>query len=262
MFEALEGDSRAVRTFFECLLGARFLVPERHQDRPLSDTPPYPNDLLNILGIKAPGRVIVPIFTRGELIEGWCGVALRHRTMGFAELLAIMPDEWWLCLNPGAEVEKEISPWELGLLKSGPQVIDELIAEFESENSAPTVQIRAPGDTEYGELRRGLLDYAAGEPQVARLFLLREEGGEHREPIVLVGVECFSSERPVLDRIKGTVEAEAARGLIGGEAARILVGGKETNNFALTLFRNAEPLFTREAPATPGLWGKLRSVFR
>ena len=137
-----------------------------------------------------------------------------------------------------------------------------MLVEFESENSAPTVQIRAPGDTEYGELRRGLLDYAAGEPQVARLFLLREEGGEHREPIVLVGVECFSSERPVLDRIKGTVEAEAARGLIGGEAARILVGGKETNNFALTLFRNAEPLFTREAPATPGLWGKLRSVFR
>lgn len=262
MFEALEGDSRAARTFFECLLGARFFVPERHQERPLSDAPPYPNDLLNILGIKAPGRVIVPIFTRSELIEGWCGVALHYRTLGFSELLSIVPDEWWVCLNPGAEVEKEISPWELGLLKGGPQVIDELIAEFESDNTAPTVQIRAPGETEYGELRRGLLDFSSAEGEVSKIYLLREEGGEHREPTVLIGVECFSSERTVLDRIKGLVEAEAARGLIGSESARVLVGGTETNNFALTLFSKAEPIFKREAPLRGGLWGKLKSVFR
>lgn len=267
MFEALEGDSRAARTFFECLLGARFFVPERHQDRPLSDAPPYPNDFLNILGIKAPGRVIVPIFTRSELIESWCGVTLRFRTIGFAELMAIVPDDWWVCLNPGAEVEKELSPWELGLLKGGPQVIDELVSEFESENVAPTVQIRAPNDTEYGELRRGLLEYAATEPEVAKIFILREEGGEHREPIVLVGVECFSSDRRTLDRVKELVEAEVARGLIGSDPARVMVGGKETNNFALTLFSKAEPIFTRGAPATSarkglGLWAKLQGILR
>ncbi|MFM1847376.1 MAG: SseB protein N-terminal domain [Pseudomonadota bacterium] len=258
MFDALEGDGRAARLFFERLLESKFFVPERHQDRVLSDSPVYPNDLLNVLGIKAPGRVIVPVFTRSELIEAWCGVSLRHRTIGFPELLKILPDEWWVCLNPGAEVEKEISPWELGLLKGGTGVIDELIEEFNAENAAPTVQIRAPKEGEYGELQRGLSNVAENEKEIARLFILREDGGESRAPIVLIGVECFSSERRVLDRIKGEIEAEAARGLIGGDSARVLVGGKETNNFALTLFSRAEPFFAREAPAPRGLWGKLK----
>ena len=261
MFDALEGDGRAARIFFERLLEGRFFVPERHQERALSDAPPYPNDLLNILGIKAPGRVIVPIFTRSELIESWCGVALHHRTLGFGDLLAIIPDGWWVCLNPGAEVEKELSPWELGLLKSGAQVIDELIEEFNSDNTTPTVQIRALESGEYEDLRRGLVAYGEGEPEIARLLLLREEGGESRTPTVLIGVECFSSERKVLDRIKAQVEAEAARGLIGGDGGRVWVGGKETNNFALTLFSRAEPLFLRSNQVKPSLWGKMKGIF-
>jgi hypothetical protein len=267
--EALEGDARCQRVFFEVLLGSTVVVPERNQARPLSDAPRYPNDLLNVLGVQHVDRVVVPVFTEADIIERWCGNRLRSRSLRFVDLLASIPDDWWIGVNPGGDVEKELSPWELSILRRGPQGIDEIVEDLTADVLDPTVRIRAPKEDEYGELKRLLLDFGERSVDVARIFLLREEGGDARGAVVLIGVEGFSSESADLERLKRETEAVAGGGLIGSDPARVLVGGRETNNFGLTIFRTVEPIYERRGGHDRSLshslrrtWSRFRGKFK
>ena len=217
--EALDGETRAQRGFFELLLGSSVVVPERNQPRPLSDAPQYPNDLLNILGVQHVDRVVVPVFTEADIIERWCGNQLRYRRLRFGDVLATIPDDWWICVNPGGDVEKELSPWELGVLRGGVEGIDEILEDLTADILDPTVRIRAPKEGEYVELKRLLVEFGERTAEVARIFLLREEGGDGRGAVVLIGVEGFSSVAGDLERLKSDTEAVAGRGLIGGDPA-------------------------------------------
>lgn len=256
---AIDGDASAQRRFFEVLLEATLVVPERHQPRPLTDSPRYPNEFFNVLGLQHGERVVVPVFSRADGIERWCGNPLRHRMLRFSDLLATIPDEWWVCVNPGGGVEKELSPWELGLLRSGRAGIAEIVEDLGAATATTTVEIRALKDGEYPELRRLLGEFATSCIDISRVFILREEGGGERTAVVLIGVECFTSDQPGLDKVREEVGVVAGRGLIGAEPFRVFVGGRTTNNFKLTLFAQAEPVFQRAEPVARGWWQRLWS---
>jgi len=255
---AAAGDSAAVRRFYTALIAGPLFVPERQQERPLTDSPRYPNDFVNILGVQDRERVVVPVFSDASLIEQWCGVQLRYRSMSGTQLFQLLPDGWWLTINPGAEVEKEISPWEVDLLRGGTASIGALAEELEAERASSTVQLQVPGPDEYAGLREALAVIAPTLPELKHLFLLREVG---QRTWLLVGAEVEAG-REVAERIGATLQAEANRAQIGAEPVRVLAGGTDDRTMILGLFKRTAPFYTaaRGAAPTPSGGGVLSRI--
>src|SRR5262245_14534021 len=107
MLLASDGDENAARSFYSLYLTHNFIVPERYQDYQLNHVPSYPNDFVNVLGVQSDSRVIVPAFTDLALLKDWCHQELRYKELTGSKLLELMPADWWICINPGDEVEKE-----------------------------------------------------------------------------------------------------------------------------------------------------------
>lgn len=251
---ALAGNREAAAEFYRALLAGPLFVPERYQSQPISLSPQYPNDFVNVLGVQDADRVIVPVFSDPSLIEQWFGSTLVFKTVSGHELLPLIPEGWWACIDPGEETEKELSPWELERMKG--EEIAEIIEEIFSEVGDDLLEVAPLGENEYPELRSSLLAAAQAEAIVRRVALLKERraGTEEKEERILVGIETSTAPAAKLRELENTLKPVVARCLIGAEPARIFAG-EPADNPVLGIFRSTTPLFERKS----GLWASVKS---
>jgi SseB protein N-terminal domain len=126
-----EADDHLIEPFLDALFDSTLAVPIRTSFSELTRGVVYPNEFLSVLAVKASDeKITIPLFTRAELTLAWCGATLECRMMTWSSLLALVPDSWWICLNPGQEVEKEFSPWEIELFKKGRESLPEIAEEL------------------------------------------------------------------------------------------------------------------------------------
>lgn len=241
---ALHGDRRAALKFYQYFLAGPLFVPQRQQDMPLSDAPSYPDPFLNVLGLKGSEHVTVPVFSRPELIREWCGNSLKFRILSGRELTGLLPKEWWICVNPGLEIEKELSSWELDCLRAGDAGISAVIDElFDGEQGAP-MEVMPVLPEEYQRLRETLIRISQQFKEVSRIFLLKEEGRDlDGEPLrhVLVGVEHPKLPLPRALEIRAYFKAASEEALIGSDSVRLFCGSREDNPI-FGIFAGFEPL--------------------
>ena len=263
MQEALAGSREAARAFFKLLLEAPLFVPERRQEQPLSNAPRYPNEFFNFLGVQDRQRTVMPAFTDPDFIRAWCGNALAFRETSFRSLAAILPEEWWLVVNPGRAVEKELSPWEIARLKEGAPAIEEVLDEIFAPATAETLDLRPCAADEYPALRAALRRAGAETPALSRIYLLREEGRDpDGRPLerLLVGVEAREAAPDEIERLRVMIRDAARPFLIGGEELKVLAGRDWRASPAFGLFKDAPPLYAR--PRLAALWGCCRRRLR
>lgn len=246
---AVSGDKDAAQVFLDLFLAGPLFVPERHQPSPIAGAPKYPNDFAWLLGVQDGDRVIVPVFTDAQLIEEWAAAPLTFRTVPGKAILDAMPEEWWLWLNPGSDVEKEFSPWEIGELKLGPSSFATVLAEIFPEEIVEPLTLTQVDTNSYLELKRALIEFAEQDPRIVKLFILQEEGkdfeGELRTQL-LVGVEAGVKSSNEVDQLRDAIDAHAAPTQIGGETLKILVGKDVTDGLYLSIFKDSQPFFTRK----------------
>ncbi|MCB0331890.1 MAG: SseB family protein [Bdellovibrionales bacterium] len=255
-----EGDKDAARLFFEEFLASSVVVPERYQSQPLSDSPRYPNDFFNLLGIQAgESKAVIPVFAREVLIEEWCGQHLQAQTMTGAELLERVPEEWWLTLNPGSEYGKDFSPWELEQLRGGTEQIPALIDELFPAYIAEQLEVKPLDSTEHEALIEALKEVASSLPELYALYALDQSGqtsdGEELS-LLLVGAEFTDSTTTSEAQVaRDQIESTAQKALIGANPVRLYTGTTSNRELTLGIFLKTEPLFTRQKPQ--GFLGKL-----
>jgi hypothetical protein len=260
MFDAFEGKKEGAVQFYNEFLAGPLFIPRRHQDHSLSDQPSYPNDLLDLLGLQAKERVIVPVFTAPELIESWCGIALKWRAISGKDLIQLLPDEWWITINPGLDIEKELSPWEIKQLTSGIDCIPELVEELFLENSFDSFNVAAVAPTEYPELCQALSEAVKEIPQVKRVVLLREERTEEDQITsqLVVGVELDPTKDDHIKLINLKIRSVIDPFQIGSTPIRLRIA--DTNSLILGVLNNSTHVYERQKGSLLGrFFGKASS---
>ena len=249
---ALEGDREARRAFFTAFLSGPLFVPERTQDTLLSHQPAYPHDLVTVLGIQDGERVVVPVFSSADAVAAWFGKELKFKTWTGERLVGIAPDGWWLALNPGQEIEKEISPWEIQQLRSGAAAIDSILEELgdDGEKVVRPVELVTPAPDELPMLREKLVAFANTDERVRALYLLKERGKDLDDndiDTILVGADVTSRSLADLDALRAALRNTAELQMIGGDRLRVSVGAG-IESLALGVFKSSTPFFQRERP--------------
>ncbi len=262
MRSALEGNVGPVEAFLRAFLDGTLYVPEREQAQKLSDSPRYPDPFLNILGIQDKERVVVPVFTRPQLILDWCGNELRYRTLRSIELLKILPEEWWLCINPAAEFEKELSPWEIEQLRSGERGIPAIAEEIVQQQTIEPLEIQPVRESEFPAVVSETRTFAAKEPAILRMFLVRHIGkdvDEQKLQKLFLGVELAPCPQDRATSIQAEIQALVDRCQVGSDHIAVNASGSGTADLTFGFFANSSPYYIAPGNAAQSMWQRLRA---
>ena len=247
---ASASDPSALRRFYETLFLAEFFVPERFQGVALSDTPSYPDQFFNLLGLRAESHTVVPLFSRPELIEQWCGNKLSYRALSLKSIVELVPAEWWLCVNPGMEVEKEFSPWEIEKLRSGPESIAEIIDDLVLEDTPLEFEIGALAADQEPRLLQFLLEELPRRSIIERAHLIVERSssaeGEKMERYVLA-LFCSTHDDAALRATRREIKHLCDTLLIGSWPLRVIASEVENPDPISAMCSKIPPFYTKRS---------------
>lgn len=259
MSHSSEGDVDAQREFYKLLTTQKLFVPKRRQSRPLSDSPDYPNELIDILGVQGKDRIVVPVFSNPELIEAWSGVPFEYRALTLLDLKAIVPEGWLIVLNPGQEVEKEITPWELSRLLEGGSAVDEVLEDLGADGNRDGFKVEGVDPHEFPKLFEVARNFFEEETEIDSIYWVKE----HRltrvgvpEVALLLALEAGSRSTdiaPLQKKFRRIIE----RAMIGDLPFRVLESDAAGESFQRQVMSHYPPLAQRT-----DLWSRLRRMLR
>lgn len=154
LIKAANSDNKSdIATFYRTLLQSQVFLP------PSTSFETENEQNHDFLVIQSKTRFCIPIFTTQESVAAWSGNDLAVITKDFKALLWLIPDQCSLHLNPGQDIGKEFSFWEIEQLRKGEQAIDEIIEELDLE-FLPDVNIRTAPELPATVMQRilGMLD--------------------------------------------------------------------------------------------------------
>ena len=260
---ASEGDGLSLQKLLLGVIAGPLYIPDRNQPRKLSYQPEYPNDFVSIMGVQDKERVVVPVFTSADLIEPWFGSELQFKQFSGTQLFSILPEDWWILINPGQELEKEISPWEISRLKEGEPGIKEVLEEIAQEDAiVQTIELKQIQESDFSELKTKLTEFASARDEILKLYMLLEkslttDGGSIEQ--ILVGIECKKNVKDI-EKIKDEAGQLCSINLIGNLGAKVRAG-VSGNNIILGVFKDTVPFYTTKASAG-GILGAITGFFK
>ncbi len=259
LFQSSQGDAVAAREFLQKLSDVSVIVPERFQQKPLSDAPNYPNEFFNLLGIKDQERNTIPIFSREELLAIWSGLELSFRVIQFQDLLAMTPDNWWIVLNPGQEVEKEFSPWEIKKLSEGPAAVEELLEDLLVQFEQDPLALSPINPDEHRQLREDLLKLAHKFSQINKITLVRSAADAESENsgriLIAVLLDADNTDISIIKQeLKPLCELQ-----LGAEPAFQILWIKPEDQLQQKLVESFEPIFLKKTNIP--LIKRLKNIF-
>jgi hypothetical protein len=241
---AIDGGAVEIKAFYTALLSTNLFIPDRNQKIPLQTWVTYPNPFMNLMGVSDGERSIIPVFTEQAYIKAWCGRALSYQEMPGKKLLDLAPLSWWICINPGCDAEKEISPWEISHLRGGAEGIDVVVAEIiaqREEDALPEVEEIPAAD--FKPLIAELLKIGKEYPQILSLRALLQRRESNQQEI-LIGCEVL--ELRTKRTLHKAITDRVAQFSIGELPIKIIIGNSLTMDPALALLAAVEPLYVQK----------------
>lgn|GEM_PF-4742107 len=242
------------RAFYLALLSARILIPLRESSPDggsalVSNLEVAPADLnhLNPQLVQEGDKQILPFFSDLSRVELWSQEPVAVTEMPFSMLLNLASEDLWLHLNPGDEIGKEFSPWELARLRHGREAIDEILGEI-ADPTGESVEIdRQPAELE--QLRYHLTLVVESFPEISEAFLISARFLDDEPSRVIVGFRGIDSQVRIAAERLAHLRQETiilARKFLGHESALIIVANvddrKDPN---AALFDETTPFFFR-----------------
>ncbi len=261
MERVLQRDSSALEAFYHELFKMDFLIVDRAQRAPLSDQPEYPSEFFGALAVKDKERNVVPVFTRADLIEEWAGAPLNFKSISSKALFELVPKGWWACLNPGTEVEKDFSPWELEQLRLGESSIKEIVEELARANDEVDFNLEPLKQDSYASLFRVMREFGCRYDSCLKIYAAREfssDHDDHQTSRILVGLihsETGETTSALIRNLKETLSRE----LIGDEFVRVVAQGPGENDAVISALRLTPPVYERASRA--GIWHRIVGMF-
>lgn len=260
MARAQAGERQAAKCFYELLLKSEVYTAERFQTVSPSHQPEYPNDFFNHLAVKGKeDTVYVPFFSQREFALEWFETELKLRSSSTAELLKAIPADWHLLFNPGQEIEKDFTPWEIGQLNQGVESVDEILDELFEESELKPLNIEVPAANDYPTLIEELRKFATDRPRISMIHVVKEnlakpETGEYQSRAI-VGIRFTDFDRQVFDEATNL----ARRAQIGNDQVKVFSINSDSKDNLFSLLEKFPPVFERPAEnLLKRLLGRLR----
>lgn len=247
---AYEGSQACIKSFFELFLVSTLYVPERFQDQPMSDQPEYPNDFFNLLGVQDSAKSCIPCFSSPDLIVDWCGEELKHKEISGSDLVSRAPENWWIVLNPGEEIEKEFSPWEIERLNQGSENIPELVEEILPNDQVEPLSIQPLEPDSYPKLKEKLIKLAESTEAVSGIYMVKEiivQDDDSVNERLLFGIKFSNTEEQDppknLEIFSSLIEQE----LIGDLPFTMYSNSDNQTSIKIGLLEQFEPIYLRKS---------------
>jgi hypothetical protein len=228
MEESTSGDRSTLESFYTEFLECDFIIIKRASQAASPREPRYPTEFFPFLGIRGGDKTWLPIFTGPVALNEWSTQEMESQTITGREVLERIPNEWWLALNPGSEISKEFSPWEISTLRSGPDGI-----KAAAEDQMPSLVL----EQEYSDLKESefpgvstaIKEIGAEHPSISFIKAAKETSvdsdGKAVTEKVLVGVSCDTGTPPGdLERIRTACLGKLSLLFIGGIDFDVLAG--------------------------------------
>lgn len=265
--ESTAGSAEALNRFYQTLLETEIVVPDRSNTDSLKGSvgADYPRSSIPWFAIKGKisdseqssgdeERNIIPFFSAVGGIEVWCGRQLTNSLVLFKSFIQSVPDDWWLCLNPGHELEKEFSPWEIGLLKQGVEAIPEIIADWQDQLEPRSANVEPLADDKYPLVIKCLKDFGMAEKSVRAISALLEtsqtEDGEFRS--ILIGCEATGVNETELIELTDRLNNVLRLTTIGEDPFRVFSSSEDHPDPFFSIFNYIPAVFEREEDSTNG----------
>ena len=145
-----------------------------------------------------------------------------------------MPKDWWLILNSGQFVTKELSPWEIEALQSADEAsIEELVKENVLSETYTRPEYLELEETELNEISTLLRNYGQNSQTIRAIKIAREyTKDEDERPITAIHlaleIQEVTKQQSLQERMELTALVE--KHYIGRERVTVLYGmlGEET----------------------------------
>ncbi len=185
----------AAAEFFRLLMKSTVFLPVKSE--PKSGVPilgQLETRDLGFLTVLSDGEEILPIFSEADFVGDWADRELFYAECEFRKLIWLIGESTVFHLNPGQEVGKEISRWEIEKLRNGEAAIEEIVAELEGAGDEDLLV--QPAGPEFDPFRKKLLPILeiASELELAFLVLLSEEESARTSPALGVKYSADISE--------------------------------------------------------------------
>ena len=194
--KAFNGAESDVRTFYSSFLHTTVFVPSRFQDFIIHNACKiYEEELNYILGIENTTHLkdsdlenspyFVPVFSDLSKLKEWFKKDIKYHEILGEQLFKATPDTWSIFLNPGDEINKEFTPWEISIMKKGEEYISEIIDEIYSLDK--TLQkdeeflIEEVLESELEILKWNLIDFGKKSEKIQRIFLAYQQSEKQSE---------------------------------------------------------------------------------
>ena len=269
---AADGEETELRRFFEALLSSSvFVVMKVGFTRDSVNRAPVIGEshlaALGFLTVQYEGVEALPIFTEEAFANHWTEAEVPVERKDFATLLNLVGNSW-MYLNPGQEVGKEITSWEIEQLRRGVAAVPDLVQELIEGEMGPTFEVRAGEEYFPGFVEKlGSIFELAPELNEAYFAAMFED--DSQSPIPTLGLSYRNITSDKRNYLREEMK-QVSEDVLPGHTQLFLVDdleSKESPNWRL--FEGISP-FYRSATATsaaaksaekPSIIGKVRSLF-
>lgn len=203
--EVAQGKIALAESFYLELLKSSVFVPESAQAQANDESKPVlvgetPENAQNWIIVRAVDIRYLPIFTCEEYGTEWAEPSrLKFNRCDLKTLLWSLNPDTHIYLNPGQDIGKEFTPWEISQLKLGAEAIPELIAELAPLPDSGIEVIKDPKRHE--KLQRSLRGVLDIFPEIDEAFLL-ELSHQDRDPQLLLALAMQNNSAELSQRIE------------------------------------------------------------
>lgn len=240
------GKAEEIRAFLKELLKSQVFIPLDPKAK--NDLEPFEVKIgentaesLGYLQVDLEGRKLIPVFSELEFLNSWSTkTELNFVQKEFSKMLWGLNPDSWLHLNPGQNVGKEFSPWEVEILRGGEEGIEELVnelcdvsdlgVEVDTHNQFPELQ---------GQFRAVLEIY----PEMKEAFLIAMREGETAPWKPLLGIKRQELKKSKVNYIREEFK-NIAETVLPEMVDLVLVDDLDNANaFHAKLFEGAKPFY-------------------
>lgn len=188
---AADGKETDIKDFFTALLTSKIFIPSlpKAPSTPMIGSLKTESDTAYQYIDYEESRCI-PIFSSQEFLEEWADGNMQFVEEAFSTFLWSIPSDVWAYLDPAQDVGKELSPWEIQLLKLGEDSIEELIhgvQETEQEN----FEIEDATET-LNQAKEPLINILEAYTVIDECYLLALRESEGQDERALIGIRYNS----------------------------------------------------------------------
>lgn len=242
------GSATEIKKFFEELLISHVFIPAKPKSPQLNPIVSSASpDTLPYLFITHEGESCIPIFSEEEYLKSWAEREINIVEEEFKSFIWRLPGNTSLYLNSNQDVGKELSPWEVELLKQGVEAIPEIVeGVLEAEHDDLEIEAASEELMPLCHAFRPILEIYE-ELEEAYLLSIREANSD--SPRALVGIKY--SEPPTekqMAYIRTELERTAEEHLVRPFTGIFIVDDLgTTESMNQSLFLDVAPFYTRKS---------------